>query len=185
MRMNGLIVDDVPKHLSHDENATHSIYIPEHDLCINLQMRGVLSVWPGRKPSIHEIETCTWVHMTPEASWDPHSEDFSNNESIASRQSESRVRTMQSIVASIYAAKTSKLLSPNAPPASLLDGMTFAELIKGTVTVSSASMGRRRATVQKEELMKAWGIVGLEAAERTIKATMQLVVRNALHPIQR
>jgi hypothetical protein len=118
--------------------------------------------------------------MTPEASWDPHSEDFSNNESIASRQSESRVRSVQSV-----AASTSKLLSPNPSPASLLNGMTFAELVKATVTVSSASTGRRRATVQKEELMKVWGIIGLEAAIRTIKATTQLVVRNALHPIQR
>lgn len=27
----------------------------------------MLSVWPGRKPSAQEIETCTWVHMMPEA----------------------------------------------------------------------------------------------------------------------
>jgi hypothetical protein len=33
--------------------------------------------------------------------------------------------------------------------------------------------------------MKVWGIIGLEAAERTIQATTQLVVRNAVHPIQR
>jgi hypothetical protein len=32
--------------------------------------------------------------------------------------------------------------------------------------------------------MKVWGIIGLEAAERTIQATTQLVVRNAVHPIQ-
>jgi hypothetical protein len=117
--------------------------------------------------------------MTPEASWDPHSEELSNNESIASRQLESRIKSVQSM-----AASTSKLLPPNPSPASLLNDMTFAELVKATVTVSSASTGRRRATVKKEELMRVWGIIGLEAAERTIKATTQLVVRKALHPIQ-
>lgn len=32
VRANGLVVDDVPKHLSHDpKNATHSIYVPQED----------------------------------------------------------------------------------------------------------------------------------------------------------
>jgi len=53
MRMNGLIIDDVPKHLSHSPDATHSIYVPEHDLHIKLQMRGVLSVWPALSRNMH------------------------------------------------------------------------------------------------------------------------------------
>jgi hypothetical protein len=87
MRMNGVIVDDVPKHLAPDPvNATHSIFIPQHELRIALEMRGVISCWPGRKPTDDEIETCTWIHLTPEAEWDPHSEDFAHNERLASEQ---------------------------------------------------------------------------------------------------
>jgi hypothetical protein len=40
MRMNGLIVDDVPKHLSQNPDTSHSIYIPEHDLRIKLGLIG-------------------------------------------------------------------------------------------------------------------------------------------------
>jgi len=53
MRMNGIVVDDVLKHLApNPTEASHSIFVPEHNLRIKLQMRGVLSVWPGRKAII-------------------------------------------------------------------------------------------------------------------------------------
>jgi len=70
-------------------------------------------------------------------------------------------------------------------PASLLSDLEFTQLVKGTVLVSATSSKNHRPKVQKEELMKVWGIIGLEAAERTLQATTQLVVRNALHPIGR
>ncbi len=47
MRFNGIEVDDVPKHLAKDPSkATHSIYIPEHDIRIPLSVRGVISCLP-------------------------------------------------------------------------------------------------------------------------------------------
>jgi hypothetical protein len=54
--MNGIEVDDVPKHLS--SKSTHSIYIPEHNIRIPLSMHGVISYVPVRKPSIQELENC-------------------------------------------------------------------------------------------------------------------------------
>lgn len=57
MRMNGLEVDDVPKHLAKDPTkTTYSIYIPEQDIHIPLAMRCVISCLPVRKPTVHEIE---------------------------------------------------------------------------------------------------------------------------------
>jgi hypothetical protein len=45
MRMNGNVVNDVPKHLAPNPTDTsHSIFVPKHNLRIKLQMRGVLSV---------------------------------------------------------------------------------------------------------------------------------------------
>ncbi len=44
VRNHGIIVDDVLKHLALDpEHATHSIYIPKHDIRIPLEMRGIIS----------------------------------------------------------------------------------------------------------------------------------------------
>jgi hypothetical protein len=38
-RVNGIVVDDIAKHLANSSTkATHSIYMPKHDLCTKLQM---------------------------------------------------------------------------------------------------------------------------------------------------
>ncbi len=44
VRNHGIIVDDVLMHLAPDPaHATHSIYIPKHDVRIPLEMRGIIS----------------------------------------------------------------------------------------------------------------------------------------------
>ena len=62
MRANGIIIDDVPIHLSFDGTSTHSIYIPEIDLRIPLQLDGIISYIMTRKPTAEELENC--VHVT-------------------------------------------------------------------------------------------------------------------------
>jgi hypothetical protein len=122
--------------------------------------------------------------MTPQASWDPHSADFAEHETIADGQSDRSISAVASIASSIYSLKMQRIENLVLQPASLMDGLDFTRLAQETVTISSTMSGKRQSTVQKEELARLWG-VGLEAAERTIQATSQLVVRNALHPIQR
>jgi hypothetical protein len=56
MRANDIIVDDVPKHLGH--NAAHSIYVPWHNICIPLQIKGIISCFTVPTPTDDEIETC-------------------------------------------------------------------------------------------------------------------------------
>ncbi len=74
LRYNGIIVDDVPRHLAPDPNqATHSIYDPVTNLRIPLEMKGVISLFHTRRPSASEIEECPWVLLTSELDWDPHS----------------------------------------------------------------------------------------------------------------
>jgi len=43
-------------------------------------MRGVISCLPVRKPTIQEVENCRWINLTLKADWDPHSDDFAENE---------------------------------------------------------------------------------------------------------
>jgi hypothetical protein len=43
MRSNGVIVDDCPVHLSPDNSSTHSIYFPDEDIRILLQLNGCMS----------------------------------------------------------------------------------------------------------------------------------------------
>jgi hypothetical protein len=85
MQCNGLVVDDVPLHLSHDKEATHSVYFPDAKLRLPLLMEGVVSYLPTRKPTSHEIETCDHLQLTAEDDWNPHSDEFASQEQTAMR----------------------------------------------------------------------------------------------------
>lgn len=86
VRANGLVVDDVPKHLSHDpNNATYSIYEPQEDLRIPLQLKGVISYFPSRYPSEREMETCKWIEFTSSEERNPDSSSFSSDEEQCER----------------------------------------------------------------------------------------------------
>ena len=62
MRANGIMVDDIPIHLSLNASSTHSIFIPDMNLRIPLRLDGVISYLTTRKPSEEEINNC--VHIT-------------------------------------------------------------------------------------------------------------------------
>ncbi len=55
MRANDIMVDDVPKHLG--QNATHSIYIPKHNIHIPLQMKGIVSCTNEKHQLTYTIES--------------------------------------------------------------------------------------------------------------------------------
>jgi hypothetical protein len=79
LRANGVRVDDCPKQF--DENSLHSIYVPEHDLTIPLELRGVISGITTRLPTEAELEDLTMhVPLTSELEWDPHASAFASNE---------------------------------------------------------------------------------------------------------
>jgi hypothetical protein len=79
IRSNGVIVDDCPTHLSPNKSSTHSIYFPEHDVRIPLQLNGIISYISIRIPTQLEIETCTWLELTSVDDWDPYA-SFEENE---------------------------------------------------------------------------------------------------------
>ncbi len=55
MRFHGLIVDDIPKHLSHGKSS-HSIHIEEENLRIPLLLNGAISYFSVQTPTQEEIE---------------------------------------------------------------------------------------------------------------------------------
>jgi hypothetical protein len=71
-----IVVDDV----LHQFGGTHSLFIPKHNLCIPLQMKGVISGLPVRYPSIEEIETCEWNELASAEEWDPKSHRLEEQE---------------------------------------------------------------------------------------------------------
>jgi hypothetical protein len=66
LRHNELVVDDGPRHLSHDPaNAMHFIFLPNENERIPLEMCGVI-MFHTRKPTAEDIETLPWLTFTSE-----------------------------------------------------------------------------------------------------------------------
>jgi len=81
-RVNGVIVDNVPQHLSKDKSSTHSIYFPLQDVRIPLELKGVISYLLTRYPSQEKINNCTWLQVTGDGTWDSYSHAFFEDEQI-------------------------------------------------------------------------------------------------------
>jgi hypothetical protein len=104
LRSHGLIVDDVPIHLSpHNQPSTHSIYIPDDDLRLPLTMVGVISALETHTPTQDELDTCRWYALTNDAYWNPHSTLFQENERVAALNPVHHDRT-------IYSTKTQPII---------------------------------------------------------------------------
>jgi hypothetical protein len=106
LRHNGIVVDDIPRHLAPvPELATHSIYVPEDDVRIPLTLRGVISLFHTRYPTVDEIENCRWLLFTSELEWDPHSITFEENENAvsdhASSETSSNERSINNIISNL------------------------------------------------------------------------------------
>lgn len=189
MRVNGIIVDDVPRHLAPDPNtATHSIRVPQHNLSLPLQLKGIISYLPSRIPTDIELETCTWIELTSDCEWDPHSNTFVEHEQRIIDGHDIVPPLKGRIIGSIQATHQlgdsdnetledqSSYLLPNS-----------AELNSPAIhrwMVSSAKTQDRRFRITPQELASKWGI-GVETAKKTLQATTQLAIRQAIHPIQR
>ncbi len=82
LRYGGVIVDETPKHLASNPTEDHHCLTVD-DLKIPLELHGVTSCFPTRKPLIQEMEDCPLRShdLTPEDPvWQPTSQDFQERE---------------------------------------------------------------------------------------------------------
>ena len=85
MREAGVEVNEVPKiHCANVTNRSHSIWLEEPQIKINLELKGIFSRFKTRKPTYEDIQkadTTNIVHCTPNLdSWNPYSTHWSENE---------------------------------------------------------------------------------------------------------
>jgi hypothetical protein len=86
VRHNGVIVDDIPRHLSHDGRSTHSIIFPDEDVHLPLKLCGVISYLDTRYPTQAEVDNCRWLILTNDNDWEPYDDSFPKQETIACNQ---------------------------------------------------------------------------------------------------
>ena len=86
MRLNDVKVNDCPRFLTDKpSDETHTIVVVgdsiDDKLVIPLSIEGIVSVFPTRKPTRHEYETCAHYELTYDAPlWDPKDTSFAQQE---------------------------------------------------------------------------------------------------------
>ena len=179
MRANGVIVDDVPIHLSSDGQSTHSIYIPEESIRLPLQLHGCLSYLPTRLPTQEEIENKMWLVLTNEIEWDPYASMFEENEEVAKSHNPSPQQRRN-----IYGLQDSDCVISSV--LSSISGSLIPKMFSKipVATIGATMTSAHQSVVTKESLAKRWGI-GTQIAAQTLQVTTQKGIRNAVHPIHR
>ena len=80
LRLNDVVVNEQPKFLTHQPTEKDHAIIAE-DLLIPLELSGVTSFFPARKPTGQEYNQCTHIELTsPEPEWKPHDVQYSEQE---------------------------------------------------------------------------------------------------------
>lgn len=143
MRANGVIVDDVPRHLSPNHSSTHSLFFPDENLRIPLGLNGCISYFNIRKPTLQEIHTCTTLSLTDDSlEWNPYSPSFAANEKAAG-DSTTMVNVVDRVLYSIMS-------SYHQDPA-----IDYTDVIyHGTQRILAVSSGKRKIQTSAEELAK-------------------------------
>ena len=93
LRESGLIVNDVPKIHTRQEDLTnenHCIVSKDDsdnngtNLCIRMKLDVIFSYFPTRKLTMNELDNCEYietVHLNPDAAqWDPYNEEYADAE---------------------------------------------------------------------------------------------------------
>jgi len=89
MRHSGLVVDDVPRQFS--PRSSHSISIPAKKVTIPLELHGVISGFPTRRPTNEGIKTLPRIELTSSVPWEPTSTYFAKAELQADKENLSRI----------------------------------------------------------------------------------------------
>jgi hypothetical protein len=74
LRSHGWTVQDMPKQF--DAESAHAIIDPTGTFRMPLEMSGMISYLPTRKPTEKEIETCVSYDLTSDVPWEPYSPSF-------------------------------------------------------------------------------------------------------------
>jgi len=159
IRLNDVVLNERPKFLTHKPTSEdHAILV--EDLLIPLELSGVTSVFPGRKPTQEEYDTCGRYELTyPEPEWVPSTDDYAKEEAKYTDEN-GLCRDFDRNV-SVYVTH---------------DEERFINELN-----SLASLSSKKNVMSPDGLMKTWDI-SKHIAENTIKATTHKAVHTVAYP---
>jgi hypothetical protein len=146
---------------------------------LHLQLDGVISYLPVRKPSPEEFRNFHKLSLTYDNPiWDPYSTDFPHQEEkytnskgvlVSSQSGHANIQMVLSHESTVSVVLSSISVS--------LNEQHFVEALEKTCIVSVAQLSNYRYRVTPEELARHWNS-GLSAAKRTLLATTQRGVKD-------
>jgi len=175
MRSNGVTMDDIPVHHSHNLSSTHSITFPEDNISLPLKMNGSFSYIPTRTPTAEEIETCKWLVLTSDRPWEPDKIPFQEYEDAALTASDRisyKVHMMYSTVRDHVTNITE------------ISGIFDDAKVDKFLKISALNTTMHQPKVTAVILAKQWTISESMAA-KTLQVTTQIGLHNALNPVER
>ena len=209
LRAHGLKVQDVPKQF--DSQSSHSILLPKGQVCIQLELDGVISGFETSRPTRQEYEEYPHLELTSSLPWKPTSASFANEEQrhVSSTQRltqdgdlrfENHYRQVAA-VASYHSSQSpvefdDDLFHSLGTTVHAASDDIEGNGLKGHVDADvypvsdegrrlfSLSTGEQRSVLTPEVLSQRWNI-GLASARRTMQSTTQSGIRNVLAPGER
>jgi hypothetical protein len=146
----------------------------DSEFIIPFTMSGTNIYFQSRVPSQWELENCRTFVMTHDSTWEPTTVTIATVTPTNAQAIDDRVSTELSSVSDVY------------------DDPTFLTRVIGAVNIhdirtrNTAYIGvrDRHSHVSVEEVARKFKC-GIEAARQTLKATTQLGIRHAIHPLHR
>ena len=171
LRSNGVIVDDIPIHLSHNNASTHSITFPHENVTLPLKLNGCFSYIPTRTPTTQEIKSCQWLILTSDAQWEPSLMPFDALEEAA-------INAME------HPEPHRNLYALERSPLKEIFGIFYDYYVLQTANISAMMTSPYKPRVNASKLAQRW-CIGEAVATKTLKVTTQMGIRNCLYPIER
>ena len=164
----------------YDKNREIGFTDPIAGITIPFEMKGTFATFKTRVPRDKELQECIYITMTNDNPWNPS--EFDANISTVTR--------MKAVIED--ANPNEPQLSPDsyevdkqlASASSIYPSPVLQQRMRNISNVSSARTRGRSLRVTADQLARRWGI-SIESARKTIKATTQEHVRQAVHPITR
>ena len=92
LRLNDVVINERPKFLTaFPTDKDHAVICDQ--VIISLELNGITSYFPARKPTTEEFDICARIELTyPEPEWDPHLNEYSEEETRLMKNDETITR---------------------------------------------------------------------------------------------
>ena len=147
-RLNGIIIDDIPKDLCHYGVSTQSIFLPQSDFTVPIEFNGPIPFVHIRYPTDDDLDNYKWIELTSPSEWNPYPDS-----SISSISSSVPYNTYDNNIQA-----------------------RFYDQLTQSITISSVDSRPKKNTLSPEKLSNLWKIP-LHNAKRTLNATTNNYIR--------